>query len=329
MSSQLLDNQQVITATLSVFAVVAVGFFCRFKSLLTSESISAGMKVLVNVMMPCFIWQKLAGKSTGDSSNLILLPLLGIGLVVSSLLFMRLFTLIAGNKLGLDSHEKIKTFTYSTALQNYGFLPIPLVIMLYGEQLLPLLLLHNVVIEIFVWTVGVSYLSGSIGWKMLKKVFSPPAISAILALIVNSLELSIEAIPAVVSNPISIIAQASVPTALILIGGTIFEELSKLRDWRQAWPNYLKICTISSVFRLGILPFVMLSLLSLFEFPDDVKKILLLQAAMPAAIMPVVMTRLYGGHPLTAIKIAVVTSFLGLISISFWISYGQTILFGK
>ena len=322
--SQAVNSQEIITATLTVFAVISTGAFCRSREFLSADSIKSMMKVLVSVLMPCFIFQNLAGK---DITGAYQLPFLGICMVLLSMLVVRILSLFLAKPLGLDTNDKVKSFTYTTALQNYGFLPIPLLMMLFGKELLPLLLLHNVAIEIFVWTFGVSYLSGNIGWGIFKKVLSPPAAAAIIAVLINYFQVDVAAFPEIVTRPIDLISHAAIPTALLLIGGTVYEEVQQLSEFKSKWKSYFNISIASSIIRLGVLPAIMLSCLYSLNFSDDIKKILLLQLAMPAAMMPIVITRLYGGHTLTVIKISVITSVLSLITINFWLSFGQKILF--
>jgi malate permease and related proteins len=58
--------------------------------------------------------------------------------------------------------------------------------------------------------------------------------------------------------------------------------------------------------------------------PVDValKSVLVIQAAMPAAIFPIVVTRAHHGDMPTALRVVLGTSVIGLITIPLWIGYG-------
>ena len=49
----------------------------------------------------------------------------------------------------------------------------------------------------------------------------------------------------------------------------------------------------------------------------------MLEAAMPAAVFPIVMAKHYGGDPATAVRVVVATSLVGLLTIPLWIRFGM------
>ena len=75
-----------------------------------------------------------------------------------------------------------------------------------------------------------------------------------------------------------------------------------------------------SVLRLGVFPFVFLALAYWLPCSIELKRVLVLEAAMPAAVFPIVMARHYGGDVTTALRVVIGTSLAGLATIPFWIS---------
>jgi predicted permease len=55
----------------------------------------------------------------------------------------------------------------------------------------------------------------------------------------------------------------------------------------------------------------------------ELKRVLVVQAAMPAAVFPIVLARHYGGQPLTAVQIVLGTTVLGIFVSPLWISAGR------
>jgi predicted permease len=47
-----------------------------------------------------------------------------------------------------------------------------------------------------------------------------------------------------------------------------------------------------------------------------------IEAAMPAGILPIVIARHYGGQPLTAVQVVVATTVVGLLVIPLWLRVG-------
>ncbi|MCE2828062.1 MAG: AEC family transporter, partial [Verrucomicrobium sp.] len=54
----------------------------------------------------------------------------------------------------------------------------------------------------------------------------------------------------------------------------------------------------------------------------ELKRVLVVQAAMPAGVFPIVLSRLYGGDPATAVRIVAGTTLLSLVTIPLWIRWG-------
>jgi predicted permease len=55
--------------------------------------------------------------------------------------------------------------------------------------------------------------------------------------------------------------------------------------------------------------------------------VLVVQAAMPAAVFPIVLARHYGGQPLVAVQVVLATTALGLLVIPLWLSLGLAWIF--
>jgi predicted permease len=51
--------------------------------------------------------------------------------------------------------------------------------------------------------------------------------------------------------------------------------------------------------------------------------VMLIQASMPCAMIPVMLSKHYGGDPAAALLIVLVTSTLGLLTIPFWMELGM------
>jgi predicted permease len=78
---------------------------------------------------------------------------------------------------------------------------------------------------------------------------------------------------------------------------------------------------------MGIMPIFFLLLGWCLTGPVELKRVILLQAAMPAAVFPIVMAKHYGGDARTALRVVIATSLVGFATIPLWIRLGQKILF--
>jgi predicted permease len=71
------------------------------------------------------------------------------------------------------------------------------------------------------------------------------------------------------------------------------------------------------------MPLLMLAVARYIPASPEMKQVLIVQAAMPAAVFPIVLARRYGGDPITAIRIVIGTSLVGFITIPLWLRLGM------
>ena len=83
-----------------------------------------------------------------------------------------------------------------------------------------------------------------------------------------------------------------------------------------------KVSVASIVLRLGILPVVFLLVAKYLPCSVELKRVIIVQGAMPTAMTSVILARLYGGHPRTAVQIILGTTALGLFVIPLWLRAG-------
>ena len=88
-----------------------------------------------------------------------------------------------------------------------------------------------------------------------------------------------------------------------------------------------KITIGACLVRLLIMPIVILSAAKFLPIAVALKQVLLVQAAMPAAVTPIILARHYGGSPGVAVQMVLATSALALITIPIWISWGVQFVF--
>ncbi len=74
--------------------------------------------------------------------------------------------------------------------------------------------------------------------------------------------------------------------------------------------------------RLGLLPLFTLALAKWLPCPVELRRVMLIQAAMPCAVVPVILAKHYGGDPAEALRIILYTSAFGLLTIPFWLQLG-------
>jgi predicted permease len=188
---------------------------------------------------------------------------------------------------------------------------------LFGRESLGVLFAHNVGVEAAIWTVGVLVLAGHSlreGWRQL---YSPPVLALVLAVGVNLSGLGGH-IPEVVLGVIRTLAACAIPLGLLLSGATMAEHLftrpADLIEWRTS---------LAAVgLRLGVLSGVFLLLAKFGPFSPELKHVILVQATMPAAFLPLVIVKHYEGDSLTAMRSVLATVVASIVLMPLWLKWG-------
>jgi predicted permease len=124
-------------------------------------------------------------------------------------------------------------------------------------------------------------------------------------------------VPGFVSQTIRSLAACAIPLGLIMTGVNLAQYLGEPARLFDA-----RVSVAAMAFRLGLLPLLILLLAKYLPCSDDLKRVLVVQAAMPTAVFPIIIAQLYGGHPRTAVQIVLGTTALGIFVIPLWLRAG-------
>ncbi|MEO6569803.1 MAG: AEC family transporter [Opitutaceae bacterium] len=305
---------QLLLLILPVFALVAVGAVVRRVHWIEGPAETSLVRIVVNVCYPCLIFESVAGNAAlREPGNLLLPPLLGFG--ITSLGIGLCF--YAARALGMTAGHGLRTFALAAGICNYGYLPLPIMTAIWGQQSRGVLFVHNVGVEAAMWTVGMFVMNGLSlreGWK---KLFTPILLTLFAAVLLN-LAGAAPHVPQLVTDVVHALAVCAIPLGLITVGVSLANYLGEPSAFFQP-----KVTIASCALRLGVLPLVILGAARWLPCSLELKRVLVVQAAMPAAVFPIVIARHYGGQPLTAVQIVLGTTVLGVFVGPLWISAGR------
>lgn len=309
---------QLLLLILPVFAFMGIGLAMRRLHWLTHQADTSLLKMTVNFFYPCLILENVLGnQALREPGNIISAPLVGFGTIV----FGILASYQAGRWLGMSAGKGLRTFAFTAGIYNYGYIPIPLMSKIFGPESLGILFVHNIGCEAAIWTVGILVLSGQSlteGWR---KLINAPVVTLILALIGNFLHLG-ELMPVVLRDIIHQSAVCAIPLGLVVIGATMEEYLGSPRELADA-----KITLSSTLLRLGLFPLAFIALAKYLPCSDDLKRVILIEGAMPAAVLPIVIAKHYGGQARLAVQVVLGTTALGILLVPLWIRLGLAWVF--
>jgi len=310
----------VLGAVLPVFGIMVAGFGLRRIQWLTAEADQSLLRLCVNLLLPALIFESVLGNAAlRRPENLLLPPLVGVATVLAGIGLAWLTARFTG----LETAGERRTFALTTGLQNYGYIPIPLCILLFDPGTVGVLLVYNVGAEITLWTAGVAVLSGRGfrgGWR---RIINAPLVALVLALLLNglghflSLSESLLAAAKVPMTAVHWLGQSSIPVALLMIGALVADYLPELRGGRL-----FRVVALSILVRLVALPVLFLLLAKYLPCSVELKRVLVVEGAMSSAMLPVALAKHYGGDPRTALQVVLGTSLAGLVTIPLWIHLG-------
>ena len=121
------------------------------------------------------------------------------------------------------------------------------------------------------------------------------------------------------------LGDCAIPLSLLLIGATIYDLLHD-SDKTKAKQSKTPEAILAVGLRMIILPSLILLYAKYSPISPELKKILVIQAAMPAAVFPIILTKQYGGDTETAVRIVIITTLISIISIPPVIVFGLWIM---
>jgi predicted permease len=299
-----------------VFLIVAVGYTLRRLRVLTAEADASLLRLTLTLLYPAFIIDHLLGNdqlsgalgalvAAGTGATFILLSF-GVAFLVGALVCSR------------DENQR-RTFAVAVGLQNYSFIPIPIILALFDHGTIGVHLMHTVGVEIALWTVGVMLLTGGRAgaWKNL---LNGPLLTTVACLVANSLGLG-DSLHPVAANAATTLGACAVPLSLLLIGATI-RDLFRVSDTGAKTQKRAPQATAAIAIRLLFVPAAMLLVAKYLPLSLDLKRVLVIQAAMPCAVFPIILAKRYDGDAATALRVVVATSIVAIFTIPPAIVFG-------
>lgn len=296
-----------------IFVVMVAGYFLRKKRILTAEADRSLIGVVVTLLAPCLALDSIIGNTALKvPENWLLPPILGFASCVLGIGAARL-----GAKLLRNPSEPVRrTFVYTTSIQNYGYIPLPLCAVLFDRNTTGVLFAFMLGVEIAFWSIVLWQLKGGAQRGSWKQAINPPMVSIVVAMILNGLDAS-RWLPAAAGTTFHMLGLCAVPMALLLSGALIADHMNF-----ESLKKGGRTMAASSLIRIGVVPLILMIAAKYLPIDTPLKAVLMLQAAMPAAIFPILLTKVHHGDVPTALQVVLGTSLVGLLTIPLWLGFG-------
>jgi predicted permease len=299
----MLDFASILTVVLPVYLTMAAGFTVRKTGLMPNVVDAGMMRLCIVLLTPCLILERVVGNASVMQPLPVLIAAgLGFGLVVLGITI----SYFAAPLIGLQKHDGRRSFAVSCGLQNYGFVAIPIVTALFPDKgTLGVLFTFTLGVELACWTAGVGLLTG-LGKAPWKLALNPPVMTILFSLLLNFTGLH-GYVPKVAHNTFTMLGACAVPLAVLIIGASIAD------IWGQERMRW-SIAVLAPVLRLGIIPVAFISAAWFLPVTMELKRILIIQGAMPSAVFSIMVAKHYGGHAPTAVQCVLSTTLVSMIT---------------
>ena len=309
-SAPVISPLEVVSSVLPVYLLLLAGAVLRWTRVLAREHDDGVMRVVYTIMLPAYMLDKILGSEVLRSGSVVFSAIaLGFGLMLAGMLI----GMGVGRVIGFERGTGMRTFGLTAGSQNFGFTAVPVVEILWSTGALAILFVHNIGCELVLWSCGVLFMSGGSGipWR---RLVNGPVIAVFGGLLLVALGWDVH-VTGPARKAISMIGIGAFPVAILITGCTI-------ADLAVAERPTAKIVLGSSIMRFLLAPMLFLAAAKYLPIATELRQVLVVQAAMPAAMTPIMLARMYGGRPAIAVQVVIFTTVLSVFSLPWIITLG-------
>lgn len=304
-----------------VFLMMIPGFLMRKKHWIDDTNIQVLIRLMLYFCYPCLIFSSITENYTLSSlTNSLSLPGGSALIMVTGYLTGRFYCLWRKSMSG----ELRRSFLLQCTINNYSFLPLAMIMTLFGNSLVAPLILSTLGAELMMWTLGAMTISGhGLSRRSLSALASPPLLAIYAALCILIL-FHVKGFDSkllsqrgnwlfYVHTSLKNIGQGTVPLALAVAGARMAQ--LRLRDVHNK-TVYMLCCL-----RLLVIPALAFGLLWLLPLSDNCMKVLTIVAVMPVSLNSLVLNELYGGNRQLIAGSVLLTHLLSIATIPILLYY--------
>ena len=291
----------IFSLIVKIACMIALGYLLRKLNIITDILQKGLTEILLKAILPLSI---LSSANFAFSSELFH-GMLIIAAAAVIFYFVGIVSMTYLSKLLPFSVNSRKIFITMTVFANTGFVGFPIMSSLFGQQGLLLAVIFNMFYNLFMYTYGISLLSGDSGIDIKSILTNPITIASVasIAIFVSPLRF-----PEVIYSPISDIGAMSVPLSMIIMGASLAN--IPLLDIVKDKYSYL----VAGI-RLTAFPLLMLAAMKLLSVSSTTATVCVLMTALPCGTMNVIFAEKYDCDPEFASRTVILSLLLMIITL--------------
>lgn len=286
-----------------LFFLMAVGYYCYRKEIITDEVSKKLSAIVVNIANPAMILTGCMSENKIQGKELLLLAVIITGVYASLLILAILIPRI------LRVEKKSRgTYQVMTVFSNIGFMGFPVVAALYGNGALLYAALFTIPYNILIYTYGIAALQGGEKKASLKesvslsRILNVGVIACILTMVIYLCRIPV---PAFIKSTVTHLSNLTAPLSMMVIGASLATiDLKKLfTDGKLLIFSFLKLIVIPLV-----------GVLIIRQFVDDpiICGVCMVMLATPVGSMTAMLAQQYDGEYEMASKGVMLTTVLSV-----------------
>lgn len=261
-------GQNVANNVLVMLFLMLIGFVLTKKKILTDLGIKQTTELVLRVAVPCLIinsYQREFDPAMAKNLGIAILFSLGI-----HILYMLIVPLIFIKR--PDKKDRISKF--SVIYSNCGFMALPLIQSIYGDEGVFYAVAYVTVFNVLYWTQGIYLYTKDIKQLSVKKaVFNPGVLGVIIGMTLFFAQITL---PTPIGKTVEFMASVNTPLPMIILG-TYLVNLNIKETLKNAslW--------VVTALRLIILPVLTIFIIKPFNMEQIMSMPLVLASACPVA----------------------------------------------
>ena len=290
--------RSMLNAQMILMIYILTGIYCQKKGLITEKNRIGYIDLILKVTLPCMIFNSFNKPLTPEILRQTAMALFAASAVAA-------VSLLIGN-IAYRNYPPARAgiLKYCTLVNNAGFLGMPLVQSVFGDDGLLFASIYVLPTRILMWTAGISlFTEADFRTRARNILLNPCIVTVYLGLARRILNIPL---PAFIDTAIAKIGGVTSPLSMMVIGSMLVGV-----DWRKMVE---KDILYFSAIRLVLLPCIAFLMGRLLHFDTLLTGVCMVMTGMPAGSTGALLAAKYGADEEFASRVVVSSTVLSLVT---------------
>jgi len=287
-----------------LFLLMAVGFYCYKKGIITDETSKKISAIVVNIANPAMILTGCMSDEKIEGRELLMVAVI----VVSIYVVLMLLATCMPHLLKVEKESR-GTYRNMTIFSNIGFMGFPVIAALYGSGALLYASLFTIPFNVLIYTYGIAVMLPESEQKEkqkmpLSRIFNVGVIACIITMIVYLLKIPV---PAFIKSTTTHLSNLTAPLSMMVIGASM-----ATMDLKKMFTDVKLL--IFSVIKLLVIPLVGVLIIRQFVDNSVICGVCMIMLATPVGSMTAMLAQQYDGDYEMASRGVALTTVLSVVT---------------